>query len=245
MAEWQLKRFWAEVSAVAEPGGGWTVRLDGRPLSGPISRAPLLLPSRPLAEAVSEEWRRQDEVVRPAAMPMTRLSNTAQDRVAVEFEAVARIVAAFAETDLVCYRAEAPAELVARQAESWDPLLDWAASRIGARLRPTKGIVPIAQPPDALDRLAAEVGRGSAWRLTALHELVALSGSLVIGLAVERGDLTAEQGWALSRIDEDWQAAQWGRDEDAEAAAARRLGEFLEALRFLRLAEPPGLSALA
>jgi chaperone required for assembly of F1-ATPase len=243
MAEWQLKRFWEDVAVAAEPDGGWTVRLDSRPLSVPSSRSALGLPTRALAEAVAEEWRRQDAVVRPALMPMTRLANTAQDRVAARFEAVAEIVSAFAETDLLCYRAEAPKELVARQAEAWDPLLDWAASGPGARLWPTCGIVPVPQPRDALDRLAAEVRRGSPWRLTALHELVALSGSLVIGLAVEGGILAPEDGWARSRIDEDWQAEQWGRDEEAETAAARRRVEFLDALRFLRLAEPPGPAA--
>ena len=234
MAEWALKRFWTTVS-VAKGERGWTVRLDDRQLSGPVSRAPLVLPSLSLAEAVAEEWRRQEDVVRPQAMFMTRMANTAQDRVAVDFDAIVGIVAAFAETDLLCYRADAPAELVARQAEAWDPLLDWAASEFGARLRPTEGVVPVAQPQDALARLAAEVMRGSAWRLTGLHELVALSGSLVIGLAVERGVRTPEDGWAISRIDEEWQAAQWGRDDEAEAAAKRRRAEFLDAARFLRL----------
>jgi chaperone required for assembly of F1-ATPase len=235
MAEWALKRFWTTVSVAVEESGGWTVRLDGRPLSAPVSRAPLVLPSLPLAEAVAEEWRRQEEVVRPQAMFMTRMANTAQDRVAAEFAAVAEVVAAFAETDLLCYRAEAPAELVARQAEAWDPLLDWAACEFGARLQPTQGVVPVPQAQDALGRLAAEVSRGSAWRLTALHELVALSGSLVIGLAVERKVRTPEEGWAISRIDEDWQASQWGRDAEAEAAGHRRQAEFLDAVDFLRL----------
>ena len=236
MAEWQLKRFWTTVS-VAEEERGWTVRLDDRPLSGPVSRAPLIQPSQALSETLAEEWRRQEDVVRPQAMFMTRMANTAQDRVAVDFDAVAGVVAAFAETDLLCYRAEAPAELVRRQAEAWDPLLDWAASQFGARLRPTHGVVPLAQSRDALERLASEIVRGGAWRLTGLHELVALSGSLVIGLAVEKGARTPEEGWALSRIDEAWQTEQWGRDDEAEAAADRRRTEFLDAARFLRLAE--------
>lgn len=236
MAEWALKRFWTNVTVAAETGSGWTVRLDGRSLSGPVSREPLVLPSRPLAEAVAQEWREQEDVVRPDAMPMTRFANTAQDRVSAEFEAVAHIVAAFAQTDLLCYRAEAPAELAARQEQAWDPLLDWAASEFGARLRATVGVLPIAQAPDALDRLAEEVARGSSWRLTALHELVVLSGSLVIGLAVERAVRTPEEAWAISRLDEDWQASQWGRDDEAEAAAQRRWRAFEDAAQFLWLA---------
>lgn len=235
MAEWALKRFWTNVTVAAEDDGGWTVRLDGRPLGAPVSRAPLVLPSRPLAEAVAQEWQKQEDVVRPAAMPMTRFANTAQDRVAGNFAAVAGIVAAYAETDLLCYRADAPAELVARQTEAWDPLLDWAASEFGARLNTTAGVIPMAQTRDTLDRFADEVARGSAWRLAALHDLVALTGSLVIGLAVERGVRTPAEAWSISRVDEDWQASQWGRDAEAEAAAETRRRAFDDALRFLRL----------
>lgn len=236
MAEWALKRFWKTVAVTVADAGGWSVRLDGRPLSAPASRAPLMLPTRPLAEAIAREWQEQEDVVRPAAMPMTRFANTAQDRVAVNFAAVADTVAAYAGTDLLCYRADAPAELVARQAAAWDPLLDWAASEFGARLRTTAGVVPVAQTRDTLERLAAEVARGSAWRLTALHDLVALSGSLVIGLAVERDVRSPAEAWAISRVDEDWQVSQWGRDAEAEAAAELGRRAFEDAVRFLRLA---------
>jgi chaperone required for assembly of F1-ATPase len=167
---------------------------------------------------------------------MTRLANTALDRVAPEFAAVAEIVSAYAETDLLCYRAETPDELRRLQDEAWDPVLDWAAERFGARLLPTSGVVPRAQPPEALGRLAAAVSTRSPWQLTPLHELVSLTGSLVLGLAVAERVRAPEEAWTLSRIDEEWQYAQWGRDEEADAAAALRQGEFLEAVRFYRLA---------
>lgn len=233
-----MKRFWSEASVAAE-AAGWSVRLDGRPVKTP-ARAALLLPTPALAEAVAAEWRRQDDFVRPDEMPMTRLANTAIDRVEREFDAVVRIVAAFAETDLLCYRAAAPPELAALQAAAWDPLLDWAAEAYGARLVPTSGVIPVDQSEVALGRLSAEVRAGSAWRLTGLHDLVSLGGSLVIGLAVERGQVETAEGWARSRIDEDWQAAQWGRDEEAEAGADRRRRAFEEAAAFLRLAGGTG-----
>ena len=233
MSEWAAKRFWAEAAA-GEEAGAHVVRLDGRPIRTP-SRALLALPTQALAAAVAEEWNRQEEIILPATMPMTRLANTAQDRVAPEFDAVARMVAAYGETDLLCYRADGPPELVRRQREAWDPLLDWAAEHFGARLHPTVGVVPVAQPGTALDRLAAAVKDRSAWRLTALHELVVLTGSLVAGLAVAEGAYAPDEAWTVSRIDEDWQSAQWGSDSEAEASAARRRAGFLEAVRFDRL----------
>jgi chaperone required for assembly of F1-ATPase len=233
MTGWTPKRFWKDVTLGAE-SGGHTVLLDDKPILTP-ARGLLILPSLPLAQAVAEEWARQEDVLRPATMPMTRLANTALDRVVPEFAAVADIVAAYAETDLLCYRAESPDELRRLQHEAWDPLLDWAAERFGSRLLPTSGVVPLAQPREALARLAAEVRDHSPWRLTPLHELVSLTSSLVLGLAVATEVRTPEEVWALSRIDEEWQYARWGRDAEADAAAARRQGEFHEAVRFYRL----------
>jgi chaperone required for assembly of F1-ATPase len=233
MTGWAPKRFWTDVT-VGEAPGGHAVFLDGKPIRTP-AKALLALPTPALAQAVAEEWARQEDVLRPATMPMTRLANTALDRVVPEFAAVADIVAAYAETDLLCYRAEAPDELRRLQDAAWDPLLRWAEERFGARLKPTSGVVPIAQPPEALERLATEVRARSAWHLTPLHELVSLTGSLVLGLAVADEARGPEDGWALSRIDEEWQNAQWGRDAEADAAAAQRQGEFLDAVRFYRL----------
>jgi len=230
MTEWAAKRFWTEAT-VAEEAGGHVVLLDGRPIRTP-SRALLALPTAHLASALAEEWNRQEDVLRPATMPMTRLANTALDRVAPDLDAVADIVAAYGETDLLCYRADRPEELCRRQREAWDPLLDWADERFGARLRLTAGVLPVAQSGRALASLSAVVQALSPWRLTALHELVSLTGSLVIGLAVAERARRPDEAWTLSRIDEDWQIAQWGGDSEAEAAATRRREEFLEAVRF-------------
>jgi chaperone required for assembly of F1-ATPase len=238
MTGWAPKRFWTDVT-VDGGAGGFSVLLDGKPIRTP-AKAPLALPTAALAEAVAEEWARQDSVLRPETMPMTRLANTALDRVTPEFDAVAAIVAAYAETDLLCYRAEGPEALRRLQAEGWDPLLDWAAEAYGARLVPTFGVVPVDQPAPSLDRLAAAVRSRSPWQLTALHELVSLTGSLVLGLATAGEVRSPDTAWALSRIDEEWQAAQWGRDSEADAAAERRREEFMEAVRFTRL-----LSAIA
>lgn len=233
MTDWAQKRFWKNAT-VAEVSGSPAVLLDGRPIRTP-SRALLTLPSIALAEAVAEEWARQDQTVRPETMPMTRFANTAIDRVAPAFDAVAAIVAAYGETDLLCYRAEAPEELLQRQISFWDPPLDWAAARFGARLRTTTGVTPVPQASDALARLGKAVRASSPWRLTGLHELVSMTGSLVLGLAVTEKAIAADEAWALSRIDEEWQIAQWGRDEEADATSDRRRAEFSQAVWFLDL----------
>jgi chaperone required for assembly of F1-ATPase len=230
---WTAKRFWREVS-VAETAGGFAVHLDTRRVMTP-GKLPLTLPTRAMADAVAAEWAAQEGEIRPLTMPVTRAANSAVERVIPQQAEVAAMLAAYAETDLTCHRAEAPAALQARQAAAWDPLLDWAAETHGARLRPTFGILPVDQPPAALTALAARVAALDAFRLTALHDLVTLSGSIVIGLATAEGRLDPDSGWALSRIDEDWQAELWGRDEDAEAAAAIKHAAFRQAMRFWQL----------
>ena len=148
---------------------------------------------------------------------------------------MAGLISDYGGTDLICYRAETPEELTARQAAAWDPLVDWAARRHGAALTVTRGIVPVAQPAEGVAALSRAVTALSPFELTALHDLVALSGSLVIGLNATEPGSDPEALWSLSRVDEDWQAELWGVDEEAAALAAVKKRDFLHAHRFWTL----------
>lgn len=233
-----VRRFWT-TAGVASAADGFAIALDGRPVCTP-ARRPLVVPTGILAEAIAAEWDAQGETVDPRAMPMTRMANSALDKVAPQRRAVADLVAAFGETDLVCYRAEGPEELTSRQAAAWDPLLDWARDVIGAELAMTRGVMPRAQPTEATTALAAEVHRQPAFALTGLHDLVHLSGSLVIGLATLAHARPADALWEASRIDEAWQAERWGHDAEAGREAMARRGAFLDAARFADLAGRSG-----
>lgn len=233
MTGWAKRRFWAD-AAVAAAAGGWQVLLDGRAVRTP-AKALLVLPTRAMAKAVAGEWQAQGAEVAPATMPMTRMANTAVDGVGPRHAAVVAALAEWGGSDLLCYRAEGPAALVARQAAGWDAWLDWAADALGARLAVTTGLMPVAQPPAALAALRAAVAAQDAFRLTALHDLVTIPGSLVLGLAVAAGRLTADDAFALSRIDEDWQAELWGRDAEAAESAARKQADMAAAGRFFAL----------
>jgi chaperone required for assembly of F1-ATPase len=229
-AGWAAKRFWTAASA--EPTeGGFTVRLDARPVRTP-SKAPLILPTRALALAIAAEWDAQTATIDPRTMPLTRAANAAIDKVTPQFAEVADVIADYGGTDLLCYRAAAPVELIARQAAAWDPLLDWAATDLDARLLATTGIVHHAQSLVALAALSRHVHDLSPFGLMALSDLVALSGSLVIGLAAIRAARTPSDLWSVSRIDEDWQAELWGADEDAAALALSKRADFLQAHHF-------------
>lgn len=227
------RKFWTRVG-VLEDDHGLRVALDDRPLRTP-AKAELRLPSRPLAEAIAAEWDAQQDEIRPLTMPLTRAANVAIDKVTASHGAVAGMLAEYGGADLLCYRAEKPAALVRRQEEEWTPWLAWSARTLGAPLVCVQGVIHVDQPRESLERLAAEVAAHDAFELTALHDLVTLSGSLVLGLAVSRGALRAEDAWRLSRIDEAWQAEQWGEDDEAVAAAAEKRAAFLSAARLLAL----------
>lgn len=228
------KRFWTDAT-VGETPDGFVVRLDGRDIKTP-GKAPLVMPTRALADAVRAEWQAQGDRVDPETMPVTRTMNSAIDKVAAEREAVADLIAAYGDADLLCYRAEFPEELVKRQAAAWDPLLDWAAGALGARLQPRSGVMHKPQDKAALDRLRQLTDEFSNIELAAFHDLVSLSGSLVIGFATARGHQVADHLWAVSRIDESWQEEQWGEDEDATTLARQKQSSFLTAAKILVLA---------
>jgi chaperone required for assembly of F1-ATPase len=168
-------------------------------------------------------------------MHFTRLANTAIDRVENDRDRAIREIMAYAGSDLLCYRAEAPRGLVARQAAGWDPVVAWAHAALGARLILIAGVVHRAQPGAALDAIRRYLDGRDAFALTALHNLTTLTGSVLLACAVAEGRLSPEDAWALAHVDEDWQIEQWGRDAEAEARRAARWAEFRAAAEFLRL----------
>jgi len=233
MSGWAPKRFW-KVARTEPAEGGFTVRLDGRAVKTP-AKAALVVPTLALAEAIAAEWDAQEGTVRPETMPFTRAANSAIDKVVPQLDEVRGLIAAYGGSDLLCYRAEGAEALAARQAAGWDPVLGWAATQLGAPLMATAGVMHIAQPEQSLARLTGAVAAFSAFELAALHDLVALSGSLVLALAVTDRHLPADEAWRLSRIDEDWQAELWGIDEEAAESAALKKADFLRAARFFEL----------
>lgn len=233
MADWAMKRFWTAVSVEPLPGG-YGILLDARPVNTPV-RNRLVVPTQGLADLIAAEWDAQQGRVDPRRMPATRAANSALEKVTPQRAEVADLIAAYGDSDYLCYRASGPEALIDRQAAALNPVLDWAATTLGVRLVTGPGVVPIAQDPAALATLRHKVHGFDAFPLTGFHDLVSLSGSLILGFAVTLRHLTPQQAWDLSRLDEDWQAEQWGVDDEATAHAALKCAAFLDAARFLAL----------
>lgn len=228
-----MKRIYKSVKARAT-GDGWGVALDGRPLRTPAKHE-LRLPSERLAAAIAAEWDAQDPDIRPETMPLTRLAATAIDRTAEKRAEIAADVANYAGTDLVCYRADHPPALVARQEAVWQPLIDWAASRYDAGLAVTSGIVPLTQSPTSLKIFTAVVTALDDFRLTAIQAATAACGSLVVALALYEGRLDADAAFAASQLDETFQIEAWGEDAEATQRRAALAADIQATARFLDL----------
>lgn len=214
-----IKRFYKQ-ACFAESAAGYAITLDGKPVKTPAGK-PLEVPARALAEAIAAEWEGQGAEVRPNSMPLTQLASTALDRVGPERAAIIEQMVGYAGTDLLCYRADYPPDLVLRQTRGWQPLLDWAGSELGANLDVTEGVIAIEQPPAALAALEARLSGCDVWKLTAVQSATAAAGSLVLALALTEGRLTGTETFELSQLDETFQIEQWG--EDAEATQRRAI----------------------
>lgn len=234
MTEWKRKRFWTRVETV-ETEDGFAIMLDDRPIRTPAKDG-LHVPTRDLAQAIAEEWAAQEGEVDPETMPLTRLANSALDKVARQHRAVAEMIADYGANDLLCYRAEGPAELVERQAEQWGALLRWSEDALGLRLEVQTGLMPIGQPEQSRDEIRRLTAALGPFDLTALHELVTISGSWVIGYAALSEACPIDDLWRAALVDELWQEEQWGRDEEAIEARNARRAAFETAHRFGLLA---------
>ncbi len=228
-----MKRFWTEVAVVPEDAG-WGIALDGRPVRTP-QRAPLGVASAALADAIAGEWRDVADRIDPAAMPMTGLANAAIDLAAPDIAAFAAPVAAYAQSDLFCYRDARDAALQAEQAAAWNPLLAWAETRYGIEFALTQGVLPIDQPAATVAALQDAVRTLDMWRITALTPLVTIGGSLVAGLALLDRAFDAEALWQAVSLDDLYQERRWGADSEAQKARAGNKRAWDNAARFLSL----------
>jgi chaperone required for assembly of F1-ATPase len=229
------KRFYKE-AAVEKTDAGFRLVLDGKPARTP-ARNFLVFPSQALAEQVAAEWQKLETEIDPARMPLTRLANSAIDGVADRRDAVVADIGAYAETDLIAYRAGDPPRLVDAQSAAWDPLVDWAKGTFGARLALGEGVMHVAQPAEAVAALRKAVGEiENPFKLAALHSMTTLTGSLVIALAVIHGHLSDEGAWTAAHVDDTFQASVWGADFEAEERLAARRTEFQAAATMAALA---------
>lgn len=232
-----MKRFWREVTVVGD--GPFGVALDGRTVQTP-ARAPLSVATRPLAQAIAAEWCAVEGAVKPASMPITGLANAAIDLMTIDHSGHAARLAAYAGSDLICYRANEPEALVARQAAAWDPLIAWAQARFDVAPVITAGVLPVTQPDAVVARVHAALAALGPFGLAACAQLVSISGSALLALALVDGALDVDAAWAAATIDEAWSAERWGADDDAAASLASKEAAFRAAHRFLVLERTPG-----
>ena len=228
-----MRRFYTRVAVAPEPGG-FGVLLDGKPWRTG-GRHVLRLPTRALADAVAEEWAGQGQVIDPAGMHLTQLAAGALDLTPGRRAELAARTSGYGATDLLCYRAATPHALTIRQHQAWQPWLDWAERKLGGRLVPHDGIMPGPQDPEALRRLQDAVLRLDDWRLVGLHAAVALTGSMVLGLAGAQGELAPEPAFTVAMLDELFEIERWGEDPEQQDRHRRIRAELAAAARFLEL----------
>ena len=235
MSEWKQKRFWNNVHVVSSEVG-YFIKLDNKILRTPAKKQ-MMLPTEVLAKKVASEWDEQVEEIDPTTMPFTKSANVALDKVSEQFEEVSSLLGEYGETDLLYYRADSPPELQKRQKTGWDPIVKWAENTFKVHINSGTGIVYIPQNEKLFLETRRKINNLSIFELTAFYDMVSITGSLILGLAIIDRRLSAEEAYQLSRIDEQWQLEQWGEDEEAQVASNLKNIAILHSEEFFALSD--------
>ena len=219
----RIKRFY-DKAGFELTGEVFQIVLDDKAIQTP-AKAPLRVPSEKLAEAIAEEWAGQGEWVEHDKMLITKLANSAIDHVESNRDAVVEDIVKYASSDLICYLAEEPQELMMRQMAQWGPVIDWLAQGLDARFQVVMGLNHVEQPPESLHRVRLAVKDFDSFSLTAVHTMTNLTGSALLTLANIAGLFDLITVWQAAHLDEDWQIAKWGEEEGAKERRERRWHE--------------------
>ncbi|MBT3359685.1 MAG: ATPase [Rhodospirillales bacterium] len=230
---WTPKRFYKSAET-GESQDGFTVLLDGRPVKTPVG-AVLSVSTQVLAAAIASEWEAQEEEIEPDTMPAQQLAVSAIDGVRKNRDAIIGKILAYAGTDLLCYRAAEPDDLVDRQHAAWQPLLDWVRGETGAQFTVTRGVMPVSQSPGVAATLRKTVEVFDDFEIAVLSSVTAAAGSIVVALALMNGRIGGEEAFAASQLDESYQIEKWGADDEAFARRDKLHSDILAAERFLQL----------
>ncbi|MGH1350451.1 MAG: ATP12 family chaperone protein [Methyloligellaceae bacterium] len=233
-----MRRFYKDVG-IEKTDNGFSVQLDGKSIKTPVKN-PLVIPSKPLALAIADEWDAQEEHIDPANMLLTKLANTAIDRVKGREDTIILEIAGYISSDLLCYRSESPQELFQKQCEAWDPVLAMFEEKLDIRLKTIAGIIHVEQPELSINNAKGHLENFDVYELSALHNMTSMLGSAVLAIAHANNYLDLQKTWEIAHVDEDWQVAQWGSDEEAEARRAIRYKEMQITSRFLELNRSSG-----
>jgi len=215
---------------------GFVLCRDAAPMKTPAGSS-FVLPTRVLAEKIAEEWRAQGVRVKPETMALTQLAATALDVLSKKKDEVVANLTAYAASDLLCHRAEAPPELAERQAKIWQPWLDWAEENYKVFLRVGQGVMPIVEPESSLSALRDVVAAYDLFHLVGLQQAVSVTGSLILGLALTEKKAATEDLFQAAELDALFQMEQWGEDPITIERHASVKRELELCLRWISLLE--------
>jgi chaperone required for assembly of F1-ATPase len=218
------KRFWKE-AAVVQTEDGYNVTLDGHPVRTP-SKSALVIRYRSIADQIAAEWMAQEEEVDPTTMPATRMVNSVIDKVSINADAIVEMLSEYAGTDLLCYRATTAQSLIDEQARLWDPLLQWSADVLNAPMNVTSGVMFTTQDEASIQVYSLKLKNLNHYQLAGVHDLITISGSAVIAVALISNHISMEQAWAAATVDEAWQEKQWGADDEAQETLKKKRADF-------------------
>ena len=221
-----MKRFYKLVSS-KKTNDGHVIQLDGKSIKTPLGQD-MCAATKSLADAIILEWAGQEEKVKPETMPLTQILTTSLDKIR-DREAITESCMRYLDTDLVCYWTKEPEELAKLQKENWGSWVKWFDSHFEVPLYTTKNIDAIKQDEEAHKRVWNYIESLDDSYFTILHIMTSLSGSLVLALAFSEGDISPQELFEASYLEELYRGKLYNEDlhgaapnEEAEREAFHR-----------------------
>jgi len=209
-----MKKFWETIEIKKVSSKEFYILLDNKKLKTPLKKE-LTLSCHLMAKEVLKEWDQRSDIINTDDLVFYGLLSTAIDRVREEKNSYINDIINFIDTDLICYRADNPTDLVSHQNKHWDPIILLIEKYINTKVSVFKGVMPSHQNSKVHHKVKNLVVELSDIQISVLHRITNLIGSVFLALCIIKKDLSNKQAFELSFLDELWQAENWGYEEDA------------------------------
>lgn len=193
----------------------WVLLLNHKPYTTKAGQV-VAVPTEALASSYQQEWNIRQGKYKNEEITFQTLIFTAIDKIAKDRSIFIKELVQYAATDLILYQQNYPDSLKEKETFFWTQWIEWVNELLETNFMPVFSLS--APPHDQQDLVKIEnyFDEINDFDFSGLYALTQITGSVFLSLAFYEKELDQAQLLEACQLHENFQAMQWGKDQELE-----------------------------